>query len=466
MWQIILKRENEISLSRQLFYAMRDLILEGQIQSGEALPSTRWLAKDMGISRSTVNEAYAMLETEGFIVTHQGAPTRVKEGLYLEKHQRHHEAELFPVIQEVEKKYEADFKTGQPDVSLFPRYVWNQMMYKAFEQLNDKDLGYFGTAGYEALRVEISHWLFRKRGLSARAQDIFITSGTTQALSILVSMLSKEGLPFAVEDPCHKGLLEVIENSGHPILGIPVDQEGMKTTFLERQAFSAVYVTPSHQFPLGSILTAERRIELIRLARQKQFYIIEDDYDSEFRYTGASVTPLYSMDSEQVLYTGSFSKSLYPALRIGFVILPPKLQPHWIYLRKHFDVQNPIVEQAALAAFLKQRKLDQYIQKISRLYEKKRKALKNAIYECFGDQCSLLGDETGLHLVLKLPGAHFDEVFEKKCQSAGIRVFPIEHYCISKGKHMDQLMLGYGHLKIEDIQRNVLSLYDLIMDTE
>ncbi|GAU76692.1 PLP-dependent aminotransferase family protein [Fusibacter sp. 3D3] len=466
MWQIILKRENEISLSRQLFYAMKDMILEGQIRSGEALPSSRGLAKDMSISRSTVNEAYDMLETEGYIVTHQGAPTRVKEGLYLEKHQKHHEEALFPVITLADKPYKVDFKTGQPDVSLFPRYVWNQMMYKSFEQLSDKDLGYFGTAGYESLRVEISHWLFRKRGLSAKPQDIFITSGTTQALSILVTMLSKAGLPFAVEDPCHRGLLEVIENSGNSILGISVDQEGMKTALLEAHDFSAVYVTPSHQFPLGSILTAERRIELIRLARQKKFYIIEDDYDSEFRYVGASVTPLYSMDKEQVLYTGSFSKTLYPALRIGFVILPPKLHSEWMYLRKHLDVQNPIVEQAALAEFLNQRKLDKYIQQISRMYEKKRKALTTSIYECFGEQCSILGDETGLHLVLKIPGAHFDEFFIEKCQNAGIRVFPIEHYCISKGNHMDQLMLGYGHLKVEEIQKSVSRLYNLIMDTE
>ncbi|MBF4692460.1 MocR-like pyridoxine biosynthesis transcription factor PdxR [Fusibacter ferrireducens] len=463
MWQIKLERENEISLSRQLFYAMKDLILEGKIQSGEALPSSRGLAKDMSVSRSTVNEAYDMLETEGFIVTRQGAPTRVKEGLYLEKHQKHYEEVLFPVIQGSEQSFIVDFKTGQPDVSLFPRYVWNQMMYKAFEQLSDNDLGYFGTAGYEALRVEISHWLFRKRGLSAKPQDIFITSGTTQALSILVTMLSKEGVPFAVEDPCHKGLLEVIESSGNSILSIPVDQEGLKTSLLNGHDISAVYVTPSHQFPLGSILTAERRIELIKLARQRHFYIIEDDYDSEFRYRGAAVSPLYALDSEQVLYTGSFSKSLYPALRIGFVILPPKLQANWMYLRKHFDVQNPIVEQAALTAFLRQRKLDKYIQKISRLYEKKRLALTQAIYKYFGEQCTILGDETGLHLVLQVHGAKFDEVFVKKSQDAGIRVFPIEHYCIVKGDHLDQLMLGYGHLKIEDIPKSVSKLYNMIM---
>jgi GntR family transcriptional regulator/MocR family aminotransferase len=458
MWNIILKREKEISLSRQLFYSIKKLILEGKITAGEALPSSRGLAKNLSVSRSTVCEAYDMLITEGFVVSRQGAPTKVKEGLYLEKY--HTKAVTYETSQ---PSFSTDFKTGQPDVSCFPRYLWNQLLYKSCEKLQDKDLGYFTTAGYEPLREEISQWLFRTRGILAKSQDIFITTGTTQALNLFVQMLSKEGLPFAVEDPCHLGIIEILKNRKIPFLGIPVDENGIRTEQLENRDFSTVYVTPSHQFPLGGILPAERRAELIRLARKQNFYIIEDDYDSEFRYGGAPITPLYSMDCESVLYAGTFSKTMYPALRVGFVVLPPPLHAQWLHLRKYFDVQNPIIEQAALAEFLSQRKLDKYVQKICQLYGEKRQLLLKSILQCFGKEVCLLGDTSGLHLVLQIPGVCFNEGFIAKSQAFGIRVYPIEHYCIRKGNHSDKLMLGYGHLHVDEIHQSVLRLYDFIM---
>jgi GntR family transcriptional regulator/MocR family aminotransferase len=459
MWDIVLQRKKEISLSRQLFYAMKKLILDGKITAGEALPSSRWLAEDLSISRSTVCEAYDMLITEGFIVSRQGAPTRVKDGLYLDQS---HTKAISHEAEQSAQTFAADFKTGQPDVSCFPRYLWNQLMYKACEKLQDRDLGYFGTAGYEPLREEISQWLFRERGISALPQDIFITTGATQALNLLVQMLSKKGQPFGVEDPCHLGILEILKNGELPFMAVAVDENGIKAEQLKNQCLSAVYVTPAHQFPFGGILPAERRATLIRLARKQEFYIIEDDYDSEFRYVGAPVTPLYSMDCERVLYVGTFSKTMYPALRVGFVVLPPPLQAKWLYLRKYLDVQNPIIEQAALAEFMRQRKLDKYVQQVRRMYGEKRRVLTESILQCFGNDVRLLGDESGLHFVLQIPGLYFADNFIAESQSHGIRVYPIEHYCVTKGSHTDKLMLGYGHLHVDKIHESVLGLYNFI----
>lgn len=458
MWDIVLSKQGGISLSRQLFYQIKNLILEGKIAAGEALLSSRRLAKDLSVSRSTVNEAYDMLIAEGFVISRQGAPTRVKEGVRLEKSKT---AKLRHPVQ-TPKEFVADFKTGQPDVSCFPHYMWRQMLNKSYEKLQDADFGYFGTAGYGPLREEISQWVFRTRGIAADPQDIFITSGTTQALNIFIQMLYKREFPIAVEEPGHLAAVEILKNRKIPFVGAPVDDRGVKTDLLANARLSAIYVTPSHQFPLGGILPAERRTELIRIARKQDFYIIEDDYDSEFRYEGAPITPLCSMDSQRVLYTGSFSKIMYPALRVGFVILPPELHKQWLNMRKYFDVQNPVIEQAALTEFLKQRKLDKYLQKLCQMYGEKRKLLSECIFRYFGDQVRLLGDKSGLHLVLQIPGFNFNEEFITQSQALGIRIYPIKHYCLEKGKHQDKIMLGYGHLKPGEIHKSVGILYHFI----
>jgi GntR family transcriptional regulator/MocR family aminotransferase len=212
-----------------------------------------------------------------------------------------------------------------------------------------------------------------------------------------------------------------------------------------------VYVTPSHQFPLGGILPAARRAALIRYAREKEVYIIEDDYDSEFRYCGEPVAPLYALDPQRVIYVGTFSKTLFPALRIGFVLLPRILQKRWRTLRTHADVQNPVFEQAALAMLLRTRKLDRHIQKMRRVYGQRRQALLDALKESFGNGFIPWGDAAGLHLAVQFPGMCFDDAFHKACQDQSIYVTPVDRHCIIKGCHSDKLLLGYGHLTPEMI---------------
>jgi GntR family transcriptional regulator/MocR family aminotransferase len=223
-----------------------------------------------------------------------------------------------------------------------------------------------------------------------------------------------------------------------------------------------VYVTPSHQFPLGGILPAGRRAALIRFARENGIYIIEDDYDSEFRYCGEPVAPVYSMDSRQVIYVGTFSKILFPSLRIGYVILPRQLHSKWCHLRTHTDVQNPPFEQAVLAEFLHARKLDRYIQKMRRLYGARRETLLRVLGETFGKGWRSWGDAAGLHLAVEFPGMCFDNEFKENCKRKGILVTPAEYHSIRKGRHIDKLLIGYGHLEPEEIHRGITLLHDLI----
>lgn len=458
MWGIELCTNSEISLARQIFLSLRKRILTGEIVPGEPLPSTRELAKGLGTSRNTVCEAYDMLLTEGFIISRQGAPSRVSEGLHMipgspESTQNTEKSE--PVIR-------WNFKTGQPDLSLFPCSSWSQMIHKALNSLSVHQLEYSGPKGYEPLCIEISRWLMRSRSMEVDPEDLFITSGATQAFYLLVDILYKKERPFALENPSHPGIRTVINDRNYPLCYMPVDRRGADESWIKTMDLSAVYVTPSHQFPLGSILPAARRTALIRLAAEKDYYIIEDDYDSEYRYSGSPVTPLYSMDPSRVIYVGTFSKTLFPALRIGFAVIPKVLQEKWRHYRNYLDVQNPVLEQIALTEFLKSRKMDHHIGRMRKVYAKKRETLLTAAKEAFGNKVNSWGDESGLHVALEFPDMNFGNDFVSDCKKNGIQIQTVSQYCNDENLHTNKLLLGYGHLSEKEILDGVAALKSLM----
>ncbi|MCM3703606.1 PLP-dependent aminotransferase family protein [Paenibacillus macerans] len=461
MWGIELQRDSEVPLKRQLYIALSERILNGTIQAGEALPSTRVMAQGLIVSRNTVVEAYDMLAVEGFILNRPGSVTRVAEGLILEKQTP--PAESSSDGQPAPVPLLADFRTGHPDLRLFPRYLWQQLSKRTLQEMPDAHLGYTGPQGLPGLREEIAAHLLRSKGLSAHPENIFITAGATHALSLVADLLYEEGKPICMEDPCNRGMLQTFLNKGYPVNPIPVDKLGVQTEYLQDQPSCAVYVTPSHQFPLGGVLPANRRTALIRYAREQNSYIVEDDYDSEFRYYGDPVAPLYAMDPERVIHIGTFSKVLIPALRIGYVILPGKLHQRWRRLRTYSDVQNPPFEQAVLAEFLHSRKFDRHIRTVRKYYGERRQALLTALKAYLGDDWRVWGDASGLHLAVQFPGMKFDETFVKNCISHGIRVTPVEYHCIHKGNHADKLLFGYGHLASEDIEKGVALFHEVFM---
>lgn len=460
MLGINLNRESELQLWRQLYLALKGLIASNQLKSGEKLPSTRELAKDLHISRNTVCTAYELLIAEGYLASHQGSPTRVAEHIWIE-----------PAVQKEFRQKEnvsarsvsVSFRTGGPDLNLFPRFLWHQLVQKALETLTVGDYGYGGPQGLNSLRQEIADWLFRSRGLRVRAEDIFITAGATQGLNLTAELLCGNGRGIMMEDPCHTGMLRTFINKNCPIIAIPVDEEGIRTDYLVKpENISAIYVTPSHQFPLGGILPASRRVELIHFARENDIYVIEDDYDSEFRYRGESVAPLYGMDPQRVIYVGTFSKTVFPALRIGYLILPRLLQKRWCDLRTHADVQSPPVEQEALAAFLHSRKFDRHVHKMRKTYRQRREALYGALKKYFGDGWQAYGDDAGLHVAVDFPGYHFDHEFKERCKENGLLIATVENYCIEKNRHQSTVLIGYGHLMAEDIEKGIRLLSEVM----
>ena len=451
MLGINLDRQNELPLRRQIYQALRDRMTKGGLEAGKPLPSTRALSRSLNVSRSTVSEAYDMLIAEGFAVSRQGAPTRVAEGLCMETDTRF----VSRIEASEEHRCQADFRTGQPDLRQFPRFLWQRMLSRAAEELKPEQYGYSGAQGLPELRNEIAAWLFRSRGLIADARDIFITQGATHALHLTAELLCNKKQKILMEDPCHTGMLQTFLNRGCHIVPVPADEHGIRTELLKNSQAGAVYVTPSHQFPLGGVLPASRRASLIRYARDNGAYIIEDDYDSEFRYCGEPIAPLQTMDPQRVIYVGTFSKSVYPALRVGYVILPGELQKQWVRLRTYTDVQNPVFEQAALSMFLRTRKLDRYVQKMRRVYGERRKALLDSLTEEFGWKWKTCGDDAGLHLTVAYPDLCFDNSFRKSGLEKGINITPIEYHCIEKGKHRNMLLIGYGHLEPDEIRKGI-----------
>ena len=458
MWEIKLLHNNEISLSRQIFLFFKERILSAQLSAGEAMPSTRVLAKELDVARNTVCEAYDMLWTEGFIISRQGAPSRVAEGLHIDRN-----VADFPIKQTKKTlTFQWDFKTGQPDLSLFPYKLWSRFLHEAVISLPVRELAYSGPKGYEPLCVEIAHWLLRSRGMKVAPEDVFITSGATQALHLLVDILHKKGYSFALENPSHPGIHTVIADKGYPLQWVPVDSQGADISFVDGQKISAVYVTPSHQFPLGGILTAGRRTTLIHHASENGFYIIEDDYDSDFRYTGPPISPLYSLDPSHVIYVGTFSKTIFPALRLGFAVLPKPLHVKWEHARNYMDVQNPVLEQATLAKFLRERKMDRHVRSMRKIYGEKRMILLQSVQSVFGNSSNLWGDASGLHVVLQFPGMAFGKQFEQDCRKSGIRINTVAQYCPGRNEHQDKLLLGYGHLNSVQIREGIKALHQII----
>ena len=460
MWGITLDRKGELPLRRQIYQDLRNQILSGRLHGGETLPSTRGLSDGLHVSRSTVCEAYEMLISEGYAFSRQGAPTRVSEGVSVIKTPD----SMVRAERCTDTIYPVDFRTGRPDLRQFPRFLWQQSINKALEEMNLGQYGYTGAQGIPVLRAEIAAWLYRSRGISAEARDIFITQGATHALHLIAEMILSKGRNIIMEDPCHMGMLRTFESKGCRIIPIPADDSGIQTIYLKNHKADAVYVTPSHQFPLGGILPASRRSDLIRYARECDAYIIEDDYDSEFRFCGEPILPLQAMDPQRVIYVGTFSKSVYPALRIGYVILPGALQEQWIRTRTYNDVQNPILEQAALAVFLQTRKLDRHVQRMRKLYGERRKVLLDSLEQAFGRDWKAFGDDAGLHLAVNFPELLFDDDFRRGCLEKGINITTMEYHCIEKGRHRNKLLIGYGHLEPDEIRNGIAILGGHIRD--
>jgi GntR family transcriptional regulator/MocR family aminotransferase len=295
--------------------------------------------------------------------------------------------------------------------------------------------------------------------------QLVITTGATQALTLIAKLLISTNDKVIIEDPITHEIQTIFQSYGASLLPIRVDENGMDTNQIPHEIKpSFTFVTPSHQFPIGGTLPIQRRIQLIEFARKVDSYIVEDDYDSEFRYEGPSISSLQGLDPNRTIYIGTFSKILSPALRLGYLILPPALIERGRTLKYFSDLHTPSLEQLTLALFIKEGHLEKHIFRMKKIYRTRRDFLKRHLYNEFGDNVKIHGDSTGLHLVAEFDGIHFTESLLSKIHDHGIKVYPVELHTINKGLYSSHIILGFGNLDEVKIAEGVTKIKRVLLN--
>jgi GntR family transcriptional regulator/MocR family aminotransferase len=447
-------------ITRQIYLRVRDLILAGALSSGAPLSSTRRTAKELGVSRNVVMNAFDQLLAEGYLRTEMGAGTFVaSDAAFMPI-----EPPRLPAIRSVGYRQprpdRIDFRSGLPELSRFPVGAWLRLSRAVWNGLTPLDLSYGQPEGRAELRSEIGRYIGAHRGVRCHADQIIVTTGTTQAIGIVTRLLTRTpGTACILEDPITADLRRIIGGLGARIVPVPVDGQGIQTRRLPagvRPRF--IYVTPSHQFPIGGTMPIQRRIQLVEYARSRGAYVMEDDYDSEFRYDAPPISSIQGLDPGRVVYVGTFSKTLCPALRIGYAVLPPELVERGRQLKWFSDLHNASVDQIVLARFIRDGHLERYVHALKKVYRVRRAVLVRCLRSRFGDAAEVLGSPAGLHLSARFPGLRFTRDLVERIDAAGVRVYPVEEHALRKGRWTDTLIFGYGMLTPQRIAEGVEKL--------
>ncbi|TCK92576.1 GntR family transcriptional regulator [Natranaerovirga hydrolytica] len=459
LW-ISLDRTLNTPLKRQVYEQIRKLILQGELKAGKRLPATRQLASQLGVSRNVIIEAYDQLFAEGFLDGQQGSGTFVAQGAFLAHSVKEENQLLFDLQKEEEEEKDViDFRSGIPALDLFPRKDWGRLTKAVCMEAPTSVFGYDHPEGRFELRQVLAGYLRRTRGVVFHPNQLVITSGATQALSLIAQLLLSPQDEVIIEDPITHEIQTIFTSTGAVLHPIPVDEQGLRTELIPpNKKPSFVFVTPSHQFPLGSILPIQRRIQLIQFARAANCYIVEDDYDSEFRYDGEPIRSLQGLDPDKVIYIGTFSKILSPALRLGYVILPSSLTEKCKHVKWFHDLHTPSLNQMVLGRFIETGSLEHHINKMRKVYKKRRQLLRNCLMNEFGQWVKITGDSTGLHLIAEFANVEFTPRLIEQINQHKVKVYPVELHTIEKKKHLNKIILGYGNLKEDEIIEGIYRL--------
>jgi GntR family transcriptional regulator/MocR family aminotransferase len=448
------------SLTVQVYEQMRIRILRKELHEGERLPSSRELASQIGVSRNVVLEAYERLLAEGYLEVRPQSGTYVAAGSFLRSSEPEHtDAPVSPARSPVVGEDGIDFRAAHPATDYFPRAVWARIAREVCLDTPERAFGYASAEGTPELRGVLARYLLQARGVRCHPEQIVVTSGATQALHLITELLSEgKQARIAVEDPVTDEMRTIFTYAGASLQPIPVDDKGILPEKLDEFAApDFIFVIPSHQFPLGGTLPIQRRIQLIEYARRTGCCIVEDDYDSEFTYEGVPVHSVQGLDPERVIYVGTFSKILSPALRIGYTVLPARYVETYRRLKWFADRHTSTLEQLILARFMEQGYFDRHIRRMRKIYRKRREALVTSLRQHL-PEAQILGESAGMHLVVELPDQRFTERTMRRIHEAGVQVYAVEHYALLKGKHEHQIVMGYGGLTADAIQEGVVRL--------
>ena len=453
---------------RQLYLILQTGIRDAVLAAGNRLPSTRLLAKALGIARNTVVHVYEQLALEGYLQAGVGRGTFVADlgprlvrppvalsvvGPAVGRSTLSHRGAQLMQAQGASPLQWGAFTPGVPEVRLFPSSIWNRLQARMWRSATPQELSYATGAGAPDLRKALAEYLQGTRGVACTAEQIVVTSGTQQSLHLVAQMLADPGDSFWLEDPGYWGARSVFRAMGLKLVPVPVDAEGMAPSARHlRTPPKAMFVSPSHQYPTGAVMSHGRRQQLLDFAAVQGVWVVEDDYDSEFRYGARPLPALQGLDAHgRVIYLGTFSKTLFPALRLAYLVLPSDLVTGFTRALTELYREGQTPQQLVLARFMSEGHYASHIRRMRSVYGARHDALIFAIRHHFGDQLPVIGGDAGLHLVLGLPPHVDDRAVVDQIGHVRIMARPLSLYHMQQPAAARGLLLGYGAVSEEDI---------------
>lgn len=461
---IELQTNSDKCLYEQIYEYIRQEIREGKLLQGERLPSTRSLAEYLQISRSTVDMAYEQLLSEGYI---EARPYRgyfvckIEELFRLEEKKEKEQARAKQKERLVSaEEYVFDFSPTKIDMSCFPFGVWRRINKNILSDGNSKLFSQGNAQGDYGLRETIARYLHASRGVNCTPEQIIVGAGNDYLLMLLEKILGRE-VPIAMENPTYKRAYQIFQSFSYPITTVDMDKNGLSVTELKKTEAVLTYVMPSHQYPTGAVMPIGRRSELLKWADEKEErYLIEDDYDSEFRYKGKPIPSLQSSDKNgKVIYMGTFSKAIAPAIRVSYMVLPMKLVE--VYRENCYFYSTTVsrIDQKILDEFIRGGYFERHLNKMRKVYRDKHDLLIELL-EPFRKDFSITGENAGLHLLLTSKRRVTEDRLIEAAAKQGIKVYGLSDSLVNNGEHQQSytVILGYGGLAPEEIEKGIEAL--------
>jgi GntR family transcriptional regulator/MocR family aminotransferase len=474
-----INKDNAVPLYLQIYDHLRQQILQGKLLPGAKLPPSRNLAKQLGVARLTVTEAYSQLKAEGFIISRTGAGTFVSESLPLAAPTKSPQpVSHLPALsawgnrvmgmrqreeRPLTQRPTIDFGFGRAFHHIFPYDIWRKLLAR-YLSTDDAMLSRYGSvAGFYPLRQALAHYLGRLRGVVCQPEQVVIVSGAQQALDILARLLLEPGDEVLMETPGYVDAYTIFHAYGAQVTHLPVDDAGFPVEKISAASLAKLlFVTPSNQFPRGGTMPLARRMMLLNWANTHNAYIIEDDYDGELRYDGRPLSALQGLDKDgRVIYLGTFSKVLFPALRMGYVVLPSSLVKPFVQAKRLVDRGAPTLTQAAISDFINEGHFERHLRHLRIAYGKRRDILIQALNTHLPDSITYSETPAGLHVMLFLPKGVEETAVIHQASQAGVGVYPGARY------HLQQpappsILLGFSGLAEADIEEGVRRLAKII----
>lgn len=460
MLYLNIQKEPGRFLMKQIYEQIRFRILKGELTAGQKLSSTREMSQVLNVSRNTIMEAYEMLMAEGYVTSVPGSGFFVAQGAeFSAAPSKISDYQMTAFASGKLEEGTIGFHSGTPALDLFPRSKWNKIASRTFNEAPVSALGYDDPQGRTELRDTLASYLKKNRGIHCHPDQIIITTGAKQGLSLVAKCLLGLGSEVWLEDPSNINVRKIFSYHTDYIVPIPVDCQGIRPELFPAGGSPAlIFVTPSHQFPLGGILPIQRRLALIRFAQKLGCYIIEDDYDSEFCYRGIPLSSLRELDNERVIYIGTFSKTLFPSLRLGYIVLPFPLMEQCREWKRLGDHHSNSLNQLTLMRFIESGELERHIVRMKKIYRKRRDTLIARLHEYFPGQIKVRGEMAGMHVVAEFSGVVFTPGLLKEIEKGGVNAIPVEEHAMIKGNHQNQIILGYAHLDPAEIAEGLFQL--------